>query len=304
MQYLPIYDLMFKKIFTSRGHEDLLKGFVNTILGTNFKSVTPIVPYHIDQYEKENYNSVETLFRTEADLLAITENGEPVTIEVQIQKHSMFVERTIYYVCKAYTDNYKKETPHSKFKKLTPVFSINITNFNLFPETNNALHVFHLKDKNSDIHLKTKQGTPLLTVAYFSLTAPITDKNSLLYQWQNYFKYGKIDNVENAYLKQAQKYLDEQLLTQKEKELLDMLTKQQSIQWEIEEEMREQLKEKFENGFNDGFNSGFNNGFENGFEDGAKQSVIKTAKNMLSKHMDEQLISEITGLSLEEIRAL
>lgn len=294
MQYLPIYDLMFKKIFTSRGNEELLKGFVNTILGTNFKSVTPIVPYHIDQYDKESYNGVETLFRTEADLLAITENGEPVTIEVQIQKHSMFLERTIYYVCKAYTDNYKNDTPHSKFKQLKPIYSINITNFNLFPETTDALHIFNLMDKHHN-KLTTKQGTPLLTVAYFSLTAPITDKNSLLYQWQNYFKYGKIDNVENAYLKQAQKYLDEQLLTQKEKELLDMLTKQQSIQWEIEEEMRElreQLKEKFETGFNDGF------------ETGVKQSIINTAKNMVSKNMDAQLISEITGLSLEEIRAL
>ena len=43
---------------------------------------------------------------------------------------------------------------------------------------------------------------------------------------------------------------------------------------------------------------------ENGFNDGISQEKVNIAKNMLNKNMSIEDISEITGLSIEEIKKL
>jgi predicted transposase/invertase (TIGR01784 family) len=49
---------------------------------------------------------------------------------------------------------------------------------------------------------------------------------------------------------------------------------------------------------------GVEKGKREGKLEGRMESVEKVALNMLSKRLDEKLISETTGLSLEEIRKL
>ncbi len=44
--------------------------------------------------------------------------------------------------------------------------------------------------------------------------------------------------------------------------------------------------------------------FEDGYEKGMEANRLETAKRMLEKKLDLQLISECTGLSLEQIQAL
>jgi hypothetical protein len=44
--------------------------------------------------------------------------------------------------------------------------------------------------------------------------------------------------------------------------------------------------------------------FEDGYEKGMEANRLETAKRMLGKKLDLQLISECTGLSLEQIQAL
>ena len=44
--------------------------------------------------------------------------------------------------------------------------------------------------------------------------------------------------------------------------------------------------------------------FEDGYEKGVEANRLETAKRMLEKSLDMQLISECTGLSLEQVEAL
>ena len=44
--------------------------------------------------------------------------------------------------------------------------------------------------------------------------------------------------------------------------------------------------------------------FEDGYEKGVEANRLETAKKMLEKSLDMQLISECTGLSLEQVEAL
>jgi len=49
---------------------------------------------------------------------------------------------------------------------------------------------------------------------------------------------------------------------------------------------------------------GIEQGIEQGIRQGFKQGMIETTKNMLNKNIDIEMISEVTGLSKEEIEKL
>ena len=57
-------------------------------------------------------------------------------------------------------------------------------------------------------------------------------------------------------------------------------------------------------GIKEGVEKGKLEGIKEGIETGEKNKTISMAKNMKSKNIDINLISEITGLSIEEIRKL
>ena len=59
-----------------------------------------------------------------------------------------------------------------------------------------------------------------------------------------------------------------------------------------------------EEGKKEGMEIGFKQGVEKGIEKGTKETLISTAKNMKDKNIDVELISEITGLSIDEIYKL
>ena len=68
----------------------------------------------------------------------------------------------------------------------------------------------------------------------------------------------------------------------------------------LEEERRLGIEE----GFKKGIEQGIEKGIEKGIEQGIKENKIVTAKNMKNKNIDISLISDVTGLSIEEIEKL
>ena len=47
--------------------------------------------------------------------------------------------------------------------------------------------------------------------------------------------------------------------------------------------------------------SGYNEGRKEGLEEGLKEGIKKTAKNMLEMKIDKEIISKVTGLTIDEI---
>ena len=56
--------------------------------------------------------------------------------------------------------------------------------------------------------------------------------------------------------------------------------------------------------YEEGLVHGFDQGKESGFEEGTKKEKIEIAKSMLDKKLDLETISELTGLTIEEINNL
>ena len=57
-------------------------------------------------------------------------------------------------------------------------------------------------------------------------------------------------------------------------------------------------------GRREGLEEGIEKGIQKGIEKGVKQEKINNAKNMLEKNLDINIISEVTGLRVEEIKTL
>ena len=57
-------------------------------------------------------------------------------------------------------------------------------------------------------------------------------------------------------------------------------------------------------GKKDGIKEGKEKGIKQGIKQGIKEKAIETAKNMLNKGLDIELISECTGLDIKEIEKL
>ena len=63
-------------------------------------------------------------------------------------------------------------------------------------------------------------------------------------------------------------------------------------------------KEAMREGVKKGIEKGIEKGVQKGVQEGMHRKAIQTAKALLNKKMDIQEISEITGLSVEEIKSL
>lgn len=63
-------------------------------------------------------------------------------------------------------------------------------------------------------------------------------------------------------------------------------------------------EESYEEGFEVGYKEGFKLGLEKYIKQGRKQAKIKIAKNMLAMNKTPEFISEVTDLSLDEIKLL
>lgn len=61
------------------------------------------------------------------------------------------------------------------------------------------------------------------------------------------------------------------------------------------------LEFALEKGHKEGVERGIKQGIEQGIERGIEQTTEKIAKRMLESNMDKKVISQITGLSIEEI---
>ena len=57
-------------------------------------------------------------------------------------------------------------------------------------------------------------------------------------------------------------------------------------------------------GYSKGHDSGYSEGHDSGYLEGAKEKTKETARTLLKKNIDINIISEATGLSIEEIKKL
>ena len=270
-------DFFIRYFFGLKGDEDLLLSFINAIMidsnFATFVSVDILNPFNLT----EKANNKESI----VDLKAVTEDGIIVIIEIQTYSTKNFFERTLYYWSKNYSNVLKKG---EEYPELKPVISINLIDDILFDITDNRMHTCYLlKEKNSNKILTDHIQMHYVEIPKFDENADIKKE---LKNWILFLKSNKEEDMSQL--------LKEDTIFEKAINKYNYFTDNEDL---LNEYDRREAYLVYQHSLMRGSR-------EEGKLEGLKEGQISMAKTMKSKNMDINLISEITGLSIEEVRNL
>ncbi|MEI0446282.1 Rpn family recombination-promoting nuclease/putative transposase [Brachyspira intermedia] len=271
-------DYFVRYLLSDIGSEAILLDFINSImLDSNmktFRSVEILTPFNY----KENYEDKETI----TDVKCITQNGSVVIIEIQLQGNSRFPERILYY----WASNYSKLLKQGeKYDALTPVISINLLNFNL-DDSENIHSCYMIYDTGNQRLLTDHLQIHIIEVKKFKYNLLKPDLNC----WLKFFTIKEGDNKEV---------------------IMSELVKEKPIMEEVQRRYNNFIKDRLmmnEYDKRQAYLYGNQIMLEEerrlGIEEGKKEQQISIARNFKKAGIDIKIISENTGLSIEEIENL
>ncbi|MEI0565150.1 Rpn family recombination-promoting nuclease/putative transposase [Brachyspira pulli] len=276
----PLNDYFVRYLFTDKGSsESILLDFINSImLNANmktFRSVEILTPFNL----KKNRNLKETI----VDVKCITQNGSVVIIEIQLQGNSRFPERILYY----WAANYSKLLKHGeRYDELTPVISINLLNFNL-DKTKNIHSCYMLYEMNNKKLLTDHLQIHIIELKKFKKNILSKDLNCWL----------KIFTSKNLEASMSEIVKEKPIMEEVQKKYNNFV-KSKLMMMEYEK------KEAYLYGNQIMLDEERRLGKEEGIKEGIEKEKYSLAKNMKKENIDVNIISKVTGLSIEEINKL
>jgi len=302
----PTDDYIFKRLFGDKNNKDILIAFLNALF-----EEYDFLPYIKNITIKNSENKADSAFENEfyrnhsgLDIKAKINENTYIGIEVQSKDPSNLVNRSIFY--NAFT--LINEVEEGSFLREIPqVISIWIIKGEL-----NSRSIF--KDYESPIVMSSlKTDKSKLSDKIFS----ISNDFNILYIFLDKLK----DGVLNKDLENWLKFIDNQDVTDvKDDKILKAISKMNLFRGdEVMKAMYEaELKARFDKieyinegkeeglkeGLNEGIEKGKMEGKEEGIKEGEKNKSIEIARNMLKKGYKIEDISELSGLSVDEIKLL
>jgi predicted transposase/invertase (TIGR01784 family) len=132
-------DYLFKRIFGSDEGKDVLLSFLNAVL----KSPPGRELTTVNLLDREQDPAYLLDRSARLDILASTEDGTIINIEVQIANEHNIAKRTMYY----WASLYHEQLPEGKtFIELCRTITINILSFNWFQDDQRYHRTFHVRD--------------------------------------------------------------------------------------------------------------------------------------------------------------
>ena len=119
-------DYIFKRLFSKKGNEDILKDLLEGILEIPIKEVEVMQEVELERVDIKDKLGV-------LDIKAIINENITVNIEMQIVDEKNMIERTLYYWAGLYYTGLKRG---KDYKLNNKVITINILMYNIFKKEN------------------------------------------------------------------------------------------------------------------------------------------------------------------------
>jgi len=285
----PKTDYAFKKIFGSEQSHDILISFLNAILYDGNRVIRDLEI--LNPYLAPRIRGVKATY---LDVKAKLDNHTTVIIEMQVLNIEGFEKRILYNAAKAYSTQLGVG---QDYILLDPVIALTITDFEMFPETNQLISRFILKEKDFLIDY------PIYDIELVFVELPKFDKEvssleTLADKWLYFLKYARqLDVVPESMnlvseIKQAFEIANEVNLTPEQIEDMDM---QEMFIHDQRNAIKKALKQ--------GRQEGLEEGRQEGVDKGRMAAKLEIARNLLDV-LDDAAISRVSGLSLGEIAKL
>jgi len=225
---------------------------------------------------------------TVLDVKAIDEKRRQIDIEVQVVGNRYFVNRSLYYWARLYSDQLEKG---NQYRMIRPVVCINLLNFVLFPDTPEYHHHFIITDAKDP----QRQLTEDLQLHFVELEKRSAEDVPLTW-WAELIENAGIEGVDMQVL------LSKDMALSKAYEDYERCTQ--------DREMRELAlsRERFERDHRTdlaiALEDGLEAGLAKGLEEGKVEGKAEIVHGMLARGMDMATIAELTGLGVEYLDML
>ena len=268
----PLTDFGFKKLFGTEPNKVLLIDFLNQILPQRHKIKD------LSYYRNEQMGLNELDRKAVFDLYCIGESGERFIVEIQKAKQNYFKDRSIYYSSFPIQEQAKKGEWNYR---LEPVYTVGILDF-VFDDhksDNELLHIVELKNQKCEVFY---------------------DKLKFIYIELPKFKKSE-EELESHFDKWLYVFKHLSDLQDRPKRLQDKIFERLFEAAEIAKftpEEREAYEESLKH-YRD-----LKNVVDTSREEGIEEGIKEVAKRMKAKGMSNSEISELTGLSENQIDEL
>jgi len=280
----PYTDFGFKKLFGEEANKDLLSDFLNQLLPPKHQ----IAELHFKNPENLPDSPLER--KAIFDIYCKSVTGEDFIVEMQKAKLNFFKDRALFYSTFPIRDQAKKGEWDFK---LSAIYYVAILDF-IYDEKTEQKKMFRdvaLKDQDGELfydklHLKFLQ-MPLFNKQKHELK---NRSDKWLYFLKNLESFDHIPSIlKEPIFEKAFNTLEEANLT---REQLEQYQKSLLTYWE--------LKGVVDTAYDDGLIDGE----QIGLRKGKLEEKLEIAHKLKQKNLPIEIICEVTGLSVEEIKQL
>jgi predicted transposase/invertase (TIGR01784 family) len=262
-------DIAFRKIFGNEKKKEVLISFLNAVLDFENKhkitDVTIINPYQLPKFRDGKATII--------DVKARDQSGREFIVEMQVADAVGFSKRVLYYTSQGYISQIERG---EFYDKLNPTIFIGILDFSI-SKNQKYLSRHRILDVETGERIMEDMEFNFIELPKFNIGRK--DLKTLVEKWVFFIKEAETlevfpDEIEDAGLRSAFEQANIQTWSQEELDAYDYAGLR-----ETEDKLR----------------------LEKAKADAIKDNQIKIAKQMKSKGMDTIMISEITGLTMDEI---
>ena len=269
----PKMDFVFKNIFGSEKHPNILISFLNATL----KPKDLITEVEIKNTDL-NKGYIEDKF-SRLDVKATTSNNEIINIEIQLKNEYNMIKRSLYYWSKLYSEQLNEGEDYSVLKR---TICINILNFK-YLKTRKFHSGYRLKEIYSNEELTNVAEIHFIEIPKLEEGS---DEKDMLVAWIEFLK-----NPESEKVRSLEMSVEE--IREAKDELIKMSN--DDTQRELYEMRAKTLRDKI---------SALNEAERKGIKKGEKNKAIEIAKSLINLGLDKESIAKSTGLDLCEVEKL
>ena len=273
----PKMDFVFKNIFGSEKHPNILISFLNATL----KPKDLITEVEIKNTDL-NKGYIEDKF-SRLDVKATTSNNEIINIEIQLKNEYNMIKRSLYYWSKLYSEQLNEGEDYSVLKR---TICINILNFK-YLKTRMFHSVYRMKEIHTNEELSDIEEIHFIEIPKLE---DGSDEKDMLVAWIEFLK-----NPESEKVRSLEMSVDE--IREAKDELIKMSN--DDTQRELYEMRAKTLRDKVS-----ALNEAERKGIKKGREEGEKNKAIEIAKSLIDLGLDKESIAKSTGLDLCEVEKL
>ena len=293
------FDWAMKRLLRDKANFAVLEGLITTLLGEKMTIQKLLESESNQESEYEKHNRV--------DLLAENDKGELFIVEIQNNNEYAYFQRMLFGTSKLVTEYINRGEGYDKVRK---IYSINIVYFSLGVGED---FVYHGKTEFRGIH-----NNELLRLSPFQRQTFKVSEVSQLYPEYYILKVNDFDKWSKVPLEQWIYFLNTGEIPEeatapglpeaRERLKLDRLSKAELEAYYRHLDnvviLRDNIYTEREEGRLEGRAEGLEEGRLEGRLEGAEEKNRDNARSMKALGVSPDIISQVTGLSMEEIEKL